>query len=130
MVLTYVDSSVALAQLFREPRAPGQSFWLAPKVSSRLLEYEIWNRLHAHDRGGSHGGMARDLLRGVELLDLSGRILLRALQAFPVPVRTLDGLHLATIEFLRGSGEEIELASYDRRLTAAAEALDIPIVGL
>jgi predicted nucleic acid-binding protein len=130
VVLTYLDSSVALAHLFREPKAPAASFWLETKVSSRLLEYEIWNRLHAHDRAHSHGKMARDLLAGIELLDLSSRILSRALQAFPVPVRTLDGLHLATIEFLRSFGEEIEIASYDRRLIAAAAALTIPVAKL
>jgi hypothetical protein len=35
-------------------------------------------------------------------------------------VRTLDCLHLATIEFIRGQGETVELASYDNRLLAAA----------
>jgi hypothetical protein len=130
VVLTYVDSSVALAYLFREPRAPAPSFWIQPKVSGRLLEYEIWNRLHAHDRAGSHGKLARDLLGGIELLDLSSGTLSRALEAFPVPVRTLDGFHLATIEFLRGSGEAIELASYDNRLLAAAAALGIPAAAL
>jgi uncharacterized protein len=130
VVLTYVDSSVALAQLYREFRAPAPSFWLGPKVSSRLLAYEVWNRLHAHDRADSHGGMARGLLGGIQLLDLSSGTLSRALEAFPVPVRTLDGLHLATIEFLRGSGEEIELASYDNRLLAGARALGIPVAAL
>jgi hypothetical protein len=130
VVLTYVDSSVALAHLYREFRVPAPSFWLEPLVSSRLLEYEIWNRLHAHSRAASHGEMARDLLGGIVLLELSSGTLSRALEAFPVPVRTLDGLHLATIEFLRGSAEEIELASYDRRLIAAAEVLGIPIAAL
>jgi hypothetical protein len=116
--------------LFREPRIPAPSFWLEPKVSSRLLEYEIWNRLHAHDRTASHGDMALELLRGIDVLDLSSGTLARALEAFPIAVRTLDGLHLATIEFLRGSGEEIELASYDRRLIAAATALAIPVASL
>jgi hypothetical protein len=130
VVLTYVDSSVALAHVFREPRAPGPSFWLRPKVSSRLLEYEIWNRLHAHNRADSHGGIARDLLGGIELLDLSSGALSRTLEAFPLPVRTLDALHLSTIEFLRDSGEEIELASDDRRLLAVAEALPISAAAL
>jgi predicted nucleic acid-binding protein len=130
VVLTYVDSSVALAHLFREPRAPSTSFWLEPRVSSRLLEYEIWNRLHAHSRAASHGAQAQELLGGIELLELDGRTLSRAFDAFPVPVRTLDGLHLATIEFLRGSGESIELASYDNRLRAAAEALGVPLAEL
>ena len=129
-MLIYVDSSIALADLFREPRAPPHSFWEGPKVSSRLLEYEIWNRLHAHGRADSHGRTARDLLAGIDLLDLSSGTLSRALEAFPVPVRALDGLHLATIEFLRGSGEEIEFASYDLRLIAAATALGIPVAEL
>jgi hypothetical protein len=129
-VLIYVDSSVALAHLFREPRAPSTSFWLGPRVSSRLLEYEIWNRLHAHNRAASHGAEAQELLGGIELLELDSRTLLRALDVFPVAVRTLDGLHLATIEFLRGSGESVELASYDNRLTAAAQVLGIPVAEL
>ena len=130
MVLTYVDSSVALAHVFREPRAPAPSFWLGPKVSSRLLEYEIWNRLHAHDRADSHGRTVRDLLRGIELLDLSGGVLSRALEAFPVPVRTLDGLHLSTMDFIHRRGESVELASYDNRLLAAARALGFPVTPL
>jgi hypothetical protein len=42
----------------------------------------------------------------------------------------LDGLHLATVEFLRAEGHEIELATYDRRLAAAAQALGVPLATL
>jgi len=45
------------------------------------------------------------------------------LQPFPVPVRTLDGLDIATIEVIRGEGETVELASYDNRLVVAARVL-------
>jgi hypothetical protein len=37
----------------------------------------------------------------------------------------LDGLHLATVEFLRAQGEPVELASYDNRLLAATRALGV-----
>jgi hypothetical protein len=37
----------------------------------------------------------------------------------------LDALHLATMDFLRGNGASVELASYDSRLFAAARALGI-----
>jgi hypothetical protein len=47
------------------------------------------------------------------------------LEPFPVAVRTLDALHLATMDFIRESGEPVQLASYDNRLIAAAEALGI-----
>jgi hypothetical protein len=49
------------------------------------------------------------------------------LEPFPIPVRTLDGLHLASIEFLRARRQTVELASYDERLLAGARALHIPL---
>jgi len=54
-------------------------------------------------------------------------VLARALQPFPLPVRTLDALHLASIEFVRGHNQSIALATYDERLAAGASALGIPL---
>ena len=42
----------------------------------------------------------------------------------------LDALHLASIEYLRGRGLEIRLASFDVRLNRAAESLGIPIASV
>jgi uncharacterized protein len=61
---------------------------------------------------------------------MTAAVLARALEPFPIRVRTLDGLHLATVDFLRTQGEPVELASYDKRLVAAARALEIPIAAL
>jgi hypothetical protein len=66
----------------------------------------------------------------VTLIELKPEVLERALEPFPIPVRTLDALHLASIEFLRGRGQTVELASYDDRLNEAARALGIPVVAL
>jgi hypothetical protein len=60
-------------------------------------------------------------------LELVSPVPARALAPFPVPVRTLDALHLASIEFLRGLGQRPSLATYDQRLAVAAEALAIPL---
>ena len=60
-------------------------------------------------------------------MELTPLVLARALEPFPIPVRTLDALHLATMAFLREQGQRIELASYDARLLTAARALGIPI---
>jgi hypothetical protein len=57
-------------------------------------------------------------------------VLQRALEPFPTPLRTLDALHLATAEFLRRDIADVELASYDTRLVAAAGALNIKIAEL
>jgi len=119
-----------LAQLFAEERSLPESVAESPLGSSRLLEYEVWNRIHARGLTDSHRGETRALLARVTLIDLSPPVLVRALEPFPVAVRTLDALHLATIEFLRARGEDIELASYDRRLIAGAQALGIAIYRL
>jgi hypothetical protein len=126
----YLDSSVALAQLLAEDRVPPETLWQQPLVASRLLEYEVWNRLNARGLGRSHGEEARSLVARVALVELVPPVLGRALEPFPVPVRTLDALHLASLEFLRARGQSVELASYDDRLVSAARALGIPLLAL
>ena len=128
--MIYLDTSVALAQLLAEDRAPPPSLWDEPLITSRLLEYEIWTRLNAMKLDRSHGEEARALIQRVALIELAKPVLQRALEPFPVPVRTLDALHLASIAFLIGRGQTVELASYDDRLLAAAQALKIPIAAL
>ena len=123
--MIYVDSSVLLADLFAESRSPPDRLWDEDLASSRLLTYEVWNRLNAYGLMISHGGRARGLLARVNLTEMSGAALARALEPFPVAVRTLDALHLATMEFLRNQGESVTLASYDNRLLTAAQALGI-----
>jgi predicted nucleic acid-binding protein len=126
----YVDSSVALSQLMFESRSPPEALWEQPLVSSRLLAYEVWNRIHAYGLTARRSDDARALLALVNLVELSEPALARALQPFTVRIRTLDTLHLATIEFLRQRGETVELATYDHRLVAAAGALGIPVAAL
>ncbi len=114
---------MALAQLLAENRRPPLSFWAETLVSSRLLEYEMWTRIHARGLEASHGEAARQLVARVALVEMVGPVLHRALLPYPLPVRTLDGLHLATMDFLQRQGQVIELASYDDRLSEAARAL-------
>ncbi len=128
--MIYLDTSVALAHLLAEDRRPPDALWKQPLVSSRLLEYELWTRLNARGLAASHGDTARRIVERLALIELLPNVLARALEPFPAPVRTLDALHLASIEFLRGLGQPLELASYDDRLTAAARTLGIPIARL
>lgn len=125
--MIYLDTSAALAQLLAEDRRPPQSLWSEPLVSSRLLEYELWTRLHGAGLAESHGEMSRLLLERVAMLEMVAPVLARALEPFPMPVRTLDALHLATLEFLRTRGVSVRLASYDERQLKVAERLGIPI---
>lgn len=128
--MIYLDTSAVLARLFGEGRAPPESVWDSPLISSTLLEYEVWNRIHARGLGDLVAAAAIALFDRIRLIEMTPRVLARALRPFPVPVRALDSLHLATMDFLVGRSEPIELASYDRRLLAAATALGISLAEL
>ena len=101
------------------------NLWRQQLVSSRLLEYEVWNRIHARRLDRSHGDAVRALIGSEALLELAPPVLARALDPFPIPP-----LHLSSIEFLRQRQQQVELASYDERLIAGARALHIPLYGV
>lgn len=128
--MIYLDTSVALAHLFGEAQAPPEKLWQEHLVSSRLLEYEIWVRVHARRLADSDGDAVRTLIGVVDLLELSPPVLTRALHSFPVAVRTLDALHLASVDFLRSAGQRVELATYDDRMIVAARSMGIALAEL
>jgi hypothetical protein len=122
-LIVYLDTSVVLARLFAEDRSPPDALWSQSLVASRLLEYELLNRIHARGAAITHGADARRLVDRVNLIEMSPVVLARALLPFSQAVRTLDALHLATLDFLRNQGLDVTLASYDQRLSAAAAGL-------
>jgi hypothetical protein len=99
-------------------------------VSSQLLKYQVWNRIHAYGLGRSHANEAQALLIRVDLIEMTATVLARALEPFLAPIRTLDALHLSTIEYVRSRRETAELARYATHLRAAAQALGITIAAL
>lgn len=128
--MIYVDTSVVLAHLLAEDRSPDEKLWSEPLVASRLVHYEAWTRIHARGLGLSHGDALRANLLRIAVVEMQPLVLQRALEPFPTPVRTLDAIHLASLEFLRTHGQRVTLASYDSRMTAAARALKIPLLDL
>jgi hypothetical protein len=122
----YVDSSVVLARLLAEEKAPPESLFDEEVVASQLLEYEVWNRIHSTAVARPRIADARTLLQRIDFYEMTPTTLVRALEPFPVAIRTLDAIHLATAIYLANIGNEVALASYDRRMLAAAEALAIP----
>jgi predicted nucleic acid-binding protein len=126
----YLDTSVALAELFAEDRRPPDALWREPLVSSRLLEYELWTRVNARRAAQTHGDAVRDVLARVSLVELAPTVLARALEPFPAPLRTLDALHLATAHFLVERRQRLALATYDERMRACAGALGIALAAI
>lgn len=125
--MIYLDTSVALAHLLAEDLQPAAALWSETIVASRLLEYELWTRIHARGLLASHGEAVRALLARIALIELAQPVLERALTPFPVAIRTLDALHLASADFMRRQGQDVAIASYDERTLEAARRLKFPI---
>jgi hypothetical protein len=128
--MTYVDTSVVLAWVLREPTVPPTSFWSRGLVTSRLTEYEAWVRLHAYGRAGQDGGALRTTLLSIGMLALDEAACARCFGPFPVAVRTLDALHLSAADLVRAQGVPVEIASYDLRMCAAASAMGFSLASL
>ncbi|MGH7655853.1 MAG: PIN domain-containing protein [Gemmatimonadaceae bacterium] len=128
--MIYLDTSVALAQLFAEDRQPPAALWGETLVSSRLLEYELRTRVNARGLARTHDEHVRGLLGRIAFIELARPVLERALEPFAKPVRTLDALHLASMDFLRQQGQRLQLASYDLRLIDAAKHMKIAVFPL
>ena len=62
------------------------------------------------------------------VLELGPPVLARALEPFPLPVRTLDAFHFASLAFLASTGRDVALATYDARMVAVARALGVRVV--
>jgi hypothetical protein len=126
----YLETSVALAHLLAEDRRPPDELWQQTIVSSRLLEYEIWTRIHARQLRRSHGDVVEALLSRIAFLEVIPEVVGRAREPYLVEVRTLDALHLASLHFLKEQGQDVALASYDQRMLAAARKSGITIYPL
>jgi hypothetical protein len=64
------------------------------------------------------------------MVELSPLVLRRALDPFPAAVRTLDALHLASVEYLRAQRLPVSLATYDEHMANVARKMSISLESL
>jgi hypothetical protein len=103
-VVAYLDSSVVLRHILRGEKAIAQALACDRVVSSELVEIECRRviqrcRLQGEldDAGLAEASSRLDsVLAGMSLVALSHDVKRRAMGAFPVSVKTLDALHLAS----------------------------------
>lgn len=126
--MIYVDTSVVLAALLAEDRRPPADFWAQHLIASRLLEFETWTRLNSLRPAADVAEAARFLVGSADLVELTPTVLARALDPFPVRVRTLDALHVATAVYLAAQGMRFEFATYDERQAAVARSVGLNVV--
>jgi len=130
--MIYLDTSVTLAHLLGEDRRPRDAIWKQPLVSSRLLEYESWTQIHTRGLSPTHSEPLRSILARIAFLELARPVLERALEPFPVPMRTLDALHFASILRVKGIAEDVGqsllVVTSDQDLLDACKAEGIEVL--
>lgn len=138
-MVAYLDSSVVLRHILLGEIAIEHAFAVERVVASELLEIECRRVLHRYRLNGDLGDESLPqalerldrVLAGVTLLALTQRVKKRAMEAFPVVVRTLDALHLASaIVYAEsctdtGSDETLLLFSHDEAMNRCARALGL-----
>jgi predicted nucleic acid-binding protein len=137
-VIVYVDSSVLLRLILREPNPLEDLQSYETLVSSELLAVECPRTI---DRLRLQGSLSmeeavirlaavREWLEAVDLVILQRPVLARASESFPTPLGTLDALHLATALVWRDRMQkELVMATHDGGLAIATRACGIEVVG-
>jgi predicted nucleic acid-binding protein len=103
-VVAYLDSSVILRHILLGEIAIQHALDCDRVVASELVEIECRRVLHRYRMDGNlndDGFLAgadrlRSVIDGITLLALTRSVKQRAMGAFPVSVKTLDALHLAS----------------------------------
>jgi len=134
----YVDTSVVLRILFREPN-PVEIWGKWDRgLSSRLWRVEALRnvgrlRLSGDLSDEELAGLVKEIQTVNETLGVypvTERVLQRASETFPTVVGTLDAIHLATALAIREVEPIDLLLTHDTQLSTAARSLGFTVVGV
>jgi len=137
MKALYLESSAVVAWLFSEPSAANVirateeadlvvtsqlTIVEAERAIRRVMAQGIVKEAKAHKL---RGALERERVRWTTMA-LTDSVLTRAGSAFPIePVRTLDAIHLATAMAFSEAYPELEMLTFDRRVSENATALGL-----
>jgi len=137
-VIAYIDASVLLRLVLRQPNALAEWGQVERCASSALITTESLrslDRLRLRTNVADHQ-LARwraaifALIASVELVEINAAVLDRAAQPMPTVLGTLDAIHLATaLLWKEMTGTDVVMATHDRELAIAAEAHGMKVVG-
>jgi predicted nucleic acid-binding protein len=140
-MIAYLDSSVILRLALKQANPLREWEELDLGVSSALLRVEchrtldrLWQtgNLDEPDFSGKREEVLR-LLRFIDVSHIDDTVLRRASASLPVPLGTLDAIHLATALVYRESQPDDErpilFATHDKALARAAEAMRFEVIG-
>jgi uncharacterized protein len=125
----YLDSSAIVKLAVSEPESAPLRRYLrrrrATMVTSALARTEVARALLPLGSAAVQRG--NDVLRRFEMVRVSDRLLTSAGALRPPELRSLDAIHLATVQQLGASLTHV--VTYDERMATAAEALGYATVG-
>ena len=132
-MVAYLDSSVLLRHILLGEEPIRHALEFPRVVSSELIEIECRRVLHRCRLAGELADEALtvarerldDVLAGIDLLEMSRQIKQRAMDPFPVNVRTLDALHVATALLVGEAAGGVALFSHDEGMNRCARSLGI-----
>jgi predicted nucleic acid-binding protein len=138
-VIAYIDTSVLLRLVLREPGALEELRSYDILVSSELIAVEssrTIDRLRLQgslttDEAASRLRVIADWLEAIDLVLLRAPVLSRASEPLPTPLGTLDALHLATALVWRDRmGSLSTVATHGGALGLAARAFGFEVRGI
>ncbi len=127
--MIYLDTSALLKLLYREDETTALLAWLhergdEPLLTSVVGRLEVFRSVRR--LGETDAERVGDLLDGLDLVEMSPRVLLRAETIGEGHLRTLDAIHLASASEV--AADLSALVCYDRRLFATGTASGLPMV--
>lgn len=137
-MIAYVDASVLLRVVLREPNALREWARIERGVSSALVETEslrTLDRLRLRAQlSDAEVALRREavlaVIASLELIEIDATVLERAAQPMPTELGTLDAIHLSSALLWReATGGELTMATHDRALALGARAHGLRVVG-
>lgn len=137
-MIAYIDTSALLRIVLREPGALEDLRSYDGLVSSELIAVESTrtiDRLRLQgsltaEEAASRVRMVNEWLEAIDLVLIRPPILSRASEPLPMPLGTLDAMHLATALIWRDRvGPLPTMATHDTALGMAARAFGFDVIG-
>jgi uncharacterized protein len=137
-VIAYIDTSALLRIVLREPGALDDLRSCDALVSSELIAVESARTIDGlrlqgsltADEAAARSRVVTEWLEAIDLVLLRPSVLSRASEPMPMPLGTLDAVHLATALIWRDRmGPLPAIATHDAVLGSAARAFGFEVVG-
>lgn len=140
-MIAYIDSSVLLRIVLRQPSPLEDWDNLTLGVSSRLIAAECYRAI---DQLWHRGNLTQDdvtekreiigtFAKRLDLRELDEHVLDLTSQPLPTPLATLDSIHLSTAMIYRATHRDdgkIYFATHDVALAVAAKAMHFHVIGV